>query len=78
MRSNHQEIGMSALFIMTVWNCTLAILMIVEFIPVFHGLIIAFVGMCAIIYVSWRMLMGDERPWESRKRYLERKNNELP
>ena len=74
MRSNNQEIGMSALFIMTVWNLLMGIIMVLEIIPVFFGLPLAFIGMIVIIYITWRMLMGDERPWESRKTYRERKN----
>ena len=69
-----QEIGMSALFIMTVWNILLGIVMITGIITVWFGLTLAFVGMFAIVYIAWRLLMGDERPWETRKKYIQRTN----
>lgn len=66
------EIAHAALLIMTTWNAFLGILMIFEILPVFYGMSLAFGGMCGIIFASWRTLMGDERPWESRSQYLRR------
>ena len=73
-----QEIANTALLIMTTWNMILGSLMIAEVIPVFYGMMLAVGGMFGIVVASWRTLMGDERPWESPKRYNERKNRELP
>lgn len=58
---------------MTAFNVVLGAFMIAGLIPVVYGMILAFVGMAGISFKSWRMLMGDERPWESRKQYEERK-----
>ncbi len=73
-----QEIANVSLLIMTVWNAILGTVMILELVPISYGMFLALAGMCAIIVASWRALMGDERPWESPKRYNERKNRELP
>ena len=67
-----QEIANLSLFVMTTWNAILGILMIFEILPVSYGMYLAFGGMCGIIIASWRTLMGDERPWESRSQYLRR------
>ena len=69
-----QEIGFAALYIMTTWNVLLGILMIFEIIPLYWGMGLAFVGMFGIIYKSWRMLMGDVRPWDPPKEWRERIN----
>ena len=71
------EIANLSLFIMTTWNAILGILMIFEILSVSYGMFLAFGGMCGIIIATWRTLMGDERPWESPKKYNERKNREL-
>jgi len=71
------EIANLSLFIMTTWNAVLGILMIFEILSVSYGMFLAFGGMCGIIIATWRTLMGDERPWESPKKYNERKNREL-
>lgn len=67
-----QEIGFTALFIMTAWNAILGILMVFEILPVLEGMVISFAGMVCINLSAWKMLMGDERPWESRNKYRER------
>lgn len=67
-----QEIANTALVIMTTWNLILGSLMIAEVIPVFYGMMLAVGGMFGIIVASWRTLMGDERPWESPKKYRDR------
>ncbi len=67
-----QEVANTALVIMTSWNMILGGLMISEVIPVFYGMMLAVGGMFAIIVASWRVLMGDERPWESPKKYRNR------
>lgn len=72
-----QEVANTALLIMTVWNGIMGLLMIFEIIPLLYGMLLAFLGMCATIIASKRVLMGDERPWESPKRYRERKDREL-
>jgi hypothetical protein len=66
------EIANLSLFVMTFWNCILGILMIFEILPVSYGMYLAFGGMCGIIIATWRTLMGDERPWESPRKYRER------
>ena len=71
-----QEVAGTALFIMTTWNLILGSLMIAEVIPVFYGMMLAVGGMFGIIVASWRILMGDERPWESPKEYRERNGND--
>ena len=71
------EIANLSLFVMTTWNAILGILMIFEILSVSYGMFLAFGGMCGIIIATWRTLMGDERPWESPKKYHERKNREL-
>ena len=68
------EIANLSLFIMTTWNAILGILMIFEILPVSYGMYLAFGGMCGIIIATWRTLMGDERPWESPRKYRERIN----
>ena len=68
------EIANLSLFIMTTWNAVLGILMIFEILPVSYGMYLAFGGMCGIIIATWRTLMGDERPWESPRKYRERIN----
>ena len=68
----NQEIANLSLFVMTFWNCILGILMIFEILPVSYGMYLAFGGMCGIIIATWRTLMGDERPWESPRKYRER------
>lgn len=68
----NQEIANLALTIMTIWNCILGIMMIFEILPVSYGMFLAFGGMCGIIIATWRTLMGNERPWESPKKYRER------
>lgn len=73
-----QEIANLSLFVMTTWNAILGIFMIFEILPVSYGMCLAFGGMFGIIIASWRTLMGDERPWESPKKYRQRKANELP
>ena len=72
-----QEVANISLIVMTIWNVILGHLMILEILPVSYGMYLAFGGMCGIIIASWRTLMGDERPWESPKKYHERKNREL-
>lgn len=67
-----QEIAFSALFIMTVFNVILGIFMITGLLPLSFGMVLAVVGMGGISYKAWRMLMNDERPWESPKQYKER------
>lgn len=67
-----QEIAYSSLFIMTTFNIIIGILMIAGLVPVLYGMTMAFFAMAGIVYKTWRMLMGDERPWESHKQYLER------
>ena len=66
------EIANLSLFIMTTWNAILGILMIFEILSVSYGMFLAFGGMCGIIIATWRTLMGDERPWESPRKYRER------
>jgi len=66
------EIANLSLLIMTTWNAILGILMIFEILPVSYGMFLAFGGMCGIIIATWRTLMGNERPWESPKKYRER------
>jgi hypothetical protein len=66
------EIANLSLFVMTTWNAVLGILMIFEILPVSYGMYLAFGGMCGIIIATWRTLMGDERPWESPRKYRER------
>lgn len=66
------EIANLSLFVMTTWNAILGILMIFEILPVSYGMYLAFGGMCGIIIASWRTLMGNERPWESPRKYRER------
>jgi hypothetical protein len=73
-----QEVANISLFVMTTWNAILGILMIFEILPVSYGMYLAFGGMCGIMIASWRTLMGDERPWESPKKYRQRKTRELP
>jgi len=68
------EIANLSLFVMTTWNAVLGILMIFEILPVSYGMYLAFGGMCGIIIATWRTLMGDERPWESPRKYRERIN----
>ena len=67
-----QEIANLSLFVLTAWNTILGFLMIFEILPVSYGMYLAFGGMCGIIIASWKALMGDERPWESRSQYLRR------
>jgi hypothetical protein len=67
-----QEVANISLFVMTTWNAILGILMIFEILPVSYGMYLAFGGMCVIMIASWRTLMGDERPWESPRKYRER------
>jgi len=71
-KMREQEIANTALVIMTTWNLILGSLMIAEVIPVFYGMMLAVGGMFGIIVASWRTLMGDERPWESPKKYRDR------
>ena len=66
------EIAHTALLIMTTWNAPLGILMIFGILPVLDGMLLAFGGMFGIIIATWRTLMGDERPWESPRKYRER------
>ena len=68
------EIANLSLLIMTTWNAILGILMIFEILPVSYGMFLAFGGMCGIIIATWRTLMGNERPWESPRKYRERTN----
>ena len=57
---------------MTTWNVCLAFLMITEIIPVLYGMVLALLGMSVIVIITWKILMGDEFPWESRKKYKNR------
>lgn len=70
-----QEIAFAALFIMSVWNVLLGLLMIGEVVTVVDGMLFAFIGMTGIFIASKKALMGDEQPWESPKKYKERKEN---
>ena len=72
IRMRDQEIAFSSLFIMTVFNLVLGIFMITGLVPIVYGLSLATFAMTVIVYKTWRLLMGDERPWESRKHYNER------
>jgi len=67
-----QEIAFAALFIMSVWNVLLGLLMIGEVVTVVDGMLFAFIGMVGIFIASKKALMGDEQPWESPKKYRER------
>lgn len=67
-----QEIGYTSLLIMTVWNAFLGILMINGLVDVLHGMLLAALGMLILVLIAWRMLMGDERPWESPRQYHKR------
>jgi hypothetical protein len=67
-----QEFAFVALFVMSVWNVLLGVLMIGEVVSVTDGMLFAFIGMTGIFISSKRRLMGDERPWESPKKYRER------
>ena len=73
-----QEVAYASIFILTVWNMIMGAAMIVELIPVSYGMCLAYGGMIGVIFAAWRTLMGDERPWESPKKYRERKTRELP
>lgn len=70
-----QEIGFTALLVMTVWNSLLGLMMVFEIVPVKWGMLVSFVGMFCVNFVAYKMLMGNERPWESRSQYRERINN---
>jgi hypothetical protein len=70
-----QETAFAALFIMSVWNVLLGLLMIGEVVTVVDGMLFAFIGMAGICFASKKALMGDEQPWESPKQYKERKEN---
>jgi uncharacterized membrane protein YfcA len=67
-----QEIANISLFLMTIWNVLLGILMVFEVIPVFYGMCLATGGMIGIVIGAWKTLMADERPWESPARYKQR------
>ena len=69
-----QEIAMTSILIITTFNLILGALMSFGVIPVAFGMSLSFFGMGIITYKSWRMLMGDVRPWESPKQYEERTN----
>ena len=67
-----KEIAHAAIYIITVFNLILCFLMIAEIVPVPFGMSLSFFGMGIITYKAWRMLMGDERPWESPSQHRER------
>ena len=67
-----QEFAFVALYVMSVWNVLLGVLMIGEVVTVVDGMLFAFIGMIGIFLSSKRRLMGDEQPWESPKKYRER------
>ena len=74
MRESPSTICAVSLTILTIWNMLLGGLMIAEKISVESGMIVSFAGMIAIVFASWKVLMGDERPWESPKQYKSRKS----
>jgi len=69
-----QEIASISLFILTIWNMLMGALMISRLISVEYGMFLAFGGMLGVVIATWRSLMGDQRPWESPKKYRERKS----
>ena len=73
-KMREQEIAFAALFIMSVWNVLLGLLMIGEVVGVLDGMLFAFIGMVGICIASKKSLIGDEQPWESPNKYQDRKS----
>lgn len=58
-----QTVGFRALCILTMWNMVMAASMMSGF-PIYFGMPIAFMGMGVIVFWTWRLLMGNKRPWK--------------
>lgn len=69
-----QEIAFASIFVLTIWNMIMGAIMIIGIVPVEYGMFLAYGGMIGVIVATWRTLMGDERPWESPKKYKQRKS----
>tara|TARA_R110001592_G_scaffold39855_3_gene131066 strand:+ start:136 stop:324 length:189 start_codon:yes stop_codon:yes gene_type:complete len=61
--NDSQSIGVTSLAIMTFWNMIMGCAMLGG-LHVAIGMPIAFIGMVIIIFITYKLLMGNEKPWE--------------
>lgn len=61
--NDSQSIGVTSLAIMTLWNMVMGSAMLGG-LHVAIGMPIAFGGMVIIIFITYKLLMGNEKPWK--------------
>ena len=59
--------GFGMLFVITIYNIILGLLMIQRFIPVMTGMALSFMGMGVLFGISVMVLIPGEKPWRRPK-----------
>lgn len=73
---DHATKGFGMLFVMTIYNIILGLLMVQRFIPVMTGMALSFMGMGMIFGISVMVLIPGEKPWR-RPKQCRKDYNEL-